>query len=139
MKHGIYRRRIQSVSKDNTIQVLLEDDPHCYHVTLEIENRLVRDASSKSIRTPWNLCPAAGRSLTALIGMEVSANLDHLQKQVDRSQQCTHMLDAALLGMSHAARDITSRQYDIRIESFPSKLEQHARLRRYDKQCAKQL
>ena len=108
----------------------MEDDPHCYHIALEIENSRVRDVSCDSIRTPWSLCGEADRSLSALVGMEVSPDMNTLLQQVDRSLQCTHMLDAAVLGISHAARGITWRQYDISVESWPDQREQNVSLLR---------
>lgn len=130
MRAGIYRRRIQSSSESGLTRVLLEDDPHCYRLDIQIDNEKVREIDCKSIRTPWSLCRDAEASLQELVGMQGSSAMQCMLKQVDRSRHCTHMLDAAVLGISHAVRGVQRRQYDIAVTCWSTRTAQNVNLSR---------
>lgn len=65
------------------------------------------------IRVPWSLCPQSAKALDRLIGKPLSLNPLAVLRHTGSSQQCTHMFDLAGLAITHAARGIPQRQYDV--------------------------
>lgn len=115
---GIYRRRIQIATGPGVAWALLEDDPHCYRVTIEHDGECVIAARCDVIRKPWDLCGQASDNLARLTGMRLSGDALAARGFTDAAQQCTHMFDAASLAIAHAARGIERRRYDISVECF---------------------
>lgn len=118
MRPGIYRRRIQICTEPGRAYALLEDDPHCYQVTVSHDGHHVESVVGDAIRTPWETCAAARHNLTRLVGMPLDHNALRARDFTDPGQQCTHMFDAAALAIAHAARGIESRRYDINVECW---------------------
>jgi hypothetical protein len=68
------------------------------------------------IRAPWSECLRARHQLDRLVGLPLQSTAVQMRELVDARQQCTHMLDAAVLAIAHAVRDIPRRRYDISVE-----------------------
>ena len=68
-----------------------------------------------ALRTPWTLCRGAVNVLDRLVGMPLSADPQAVYRHADGRAQCTHLFDLAGLAISHAARGIAERQYDVEV------------------------
>jgi hypothetical protein len=115
---GIYRRRLQITSEPGRAIALLEDDPHCYRVAVNHDGEHVTGVRADTIRIPWSACQQASHQLDQLVGLPLARTAADVRTLIDASQQCTHMLDTAVLAIAHAARGIQQRRYDISVECF---------------------
>lgn len=125
---GIYRRRIQISAEAGRAIALLEDDPHCYRVTVDHDGECVTGVRADTIRVPWTACRQASHQLDRLVGLPLERTATGARNLTDPSQQCTHMLDTAVLAIAHAARGITQRRYDINVECFDTDVPQRVQL-----------
>jgi len=113
---GAYRRRIRLVALGaDVVWGGLEDDFHHFEVTLHHDQRHVTKATMQAIRWPWTTCPDAGRALDGLAGMVLSERCTAVAGAVDPHLACTHQFDLAGLCVSHAARRLEHRQYDVEV------------------------
>jgi len=95
-----FRRRIAVASAPGVIAAGLEDDVHRFTVRLAHRDGIVTEVQTTTPRTPWSTCPAAGPALAReLVGCALS---DVAQR--DPRQQCTHLMDLAVLGAAWASR-----------------------------------
>jgi hypothetical protein len=115
---GIYRRRLQITTEPGRAIALLEDDPHCYRVTIDHDGEHITAAHADTIRIPWTACRQASHQLDRLVGLPLDGSAPGVRQLTDSSQQCTHMLDTAVLAIAHAARGIAQRRYDVSVECF---------------------
>jgi len=115
---GIYRRRLQISTEPGRAIALLEDDPHCYRVTVDHDGEHITAVRADTIRIPWSACQQASHQLDQLIGLPLERTATGARALTNPSQQCTHMLDTAVLAIAHAARGIQQRRYDISVECF---------------------
>ena len=112
-----FRRRIRLVRVDETtIWGGLEDDFHHFEVTLDHDTTHVTGVSMQAFRWPWSTCPDAGANLRLLVGMELSDRCTAVAAVADPHFQCTHQFDLAGLCVSHAARGVHRRQYDVELD-----------------------
>jgi hypothetical protein len=113
---GAYRRRIRTVTLEpGTVWGGLEDDFHHFEVTIRHDGAVVTDLEMEAKRWPWATCPEAGEPLRSLIGMELSERCTAVAEVMDPRLCCTHQFDLAGLCVSHAARGVERRQYDIEL------------------------
>lgn len=112
---GFYRRRQLTINEPGLARGEMEDDPHRYTVRFEHDGRRVTRADGIPIRTPWTLCPEAVGALGALVGATLDPDLLAPGRLTNPRLQCTHMFDIACLALSHAARGIARRQYDVSV------------------------
>lgn len=116
-----YRRRIRLLRvDDHTVWGGLEDDFHHFEVTLTHDGHTVTAVELDSRRWPWTTCPDAGANLVRLVGMDLSDRCTAVAAYTDPKWQCTHQFDLAGLCVSHAARGIERRQYDVALEPTPA-------------------
>ncbi len=115
-KGGPYRRRIR-LAKVGAGEVWggLEDDFHHFEVRIQHDGRHVTGVSMEPFRWPWTTCPDAGPTLEPLVGMVLSERCTAVAGAADPRQACTHQFDLAGLCVSHAARGLDGRQYDIEL------------------------
>jgi hypothetical protein len=125
---GIYRRRLQITTEPGRAFALLEDDPHCYRVTVDHDGERITAVHADTIRIPWSACRKASHQLDQLIGLPLERTATGARELTDPSQQCTHMLDTAVLAIAHAARGIQQRRYDISVECFDTDVPQRVEL-----------
>jgi hypothetical protein len=113
---GAYRRRIRTVTLEpGVVWGGLEDDFHHFEVTVRHDGGRVTDLTMEALRWPWATCPDAGGPLRKLIGMELSERCTAVAEVADPRHCCTHQFDLAGLCVSHAARGLERRQYDIEL------------------------
>lgn len=125
---GIYRRRLQITTEPGRAIALLEDDPHCYRVTVDHDGESITAVHADTIRIPWTACRQASHQLDRLIGLPLERTATDMRELTDPSQQCTHMLDTAVLAIAHVARGIAQRRYDISVECFDMDVPQRVEL-----------
>jgi hypothetical protein len=113
---GSYRRRIRTVTLGpGVVWGGLEDDFHHFEVTIRHDGATVTDLDMEAWRWPWTTCPDAAGPLRSLIGMELSERCTAVAEVMDPRMCCTHQFDLAGLCVSHAARELDVRQYDIEL------------------------
>jgi hypothetical protein len=94
----------------------MEDDFHCFGVTLRHDGQRVIEVAGDGIRYPWTTCPSAVDPLRALAGAPLSTRLSSLGEHAAARQNCTHLFDLSGLAVAHAARgDEGTRTYDVTI------------------------
>ncbi|MEY2431728.1 MAG: hypothetical protein QOC92_1453 [Acidimicrobiaceae bacterium] len=105
-----------SESDASTIRGDMEDDFHCFGVTLRHDGRRVIDVIGDGVRYPWTTCPSAVEPLRDLAGAPLSTRLSALGDHAPARQNCTHLFDLAGLAVAHAARGRGgTRTYDVAI------------------------
>lgn len=120
-----YRRRFLVTGGDGWARSDLEDDFHHMHVTLRHADGVVTAVEPVMERWPWTTCPLAGEELKRAF---TGARLESFPKLGDKSQNCTHLFDLALLAAAHA-HDAEPLRYDVLV-SDPARGRQRAELRR---------
>jgi Protein of unknown function (DUF2889) len=116
---GPYRRRIRTVTVDEgVVEGGLEDDFHHFEVTLRHDGERVTGIEARSRRWPWSTCPAAAAQLQPIEGMSLSPRCTAIAAVADPRMNCTHQFDLAGLCVSHAARALERRQYDVELPSL---------------------
>jgi hypothetical protein len=125
---GTYRRRLQVTTGPGIAVAMLEDDPHCYRVSIEHDGQCVTAIRADTIRVPWTTCRRAALQLDQLVGLPLQHSAPGVRELTDPSQQCTHMLDTAVLAIAHAARGIARRRYDVSVEAFDTETPQQVQV-----------
>ena len=117
---GAFRRRLRMIAPDDkTVVVGLEDDMHHYEAALTHDGQRITEASAAGPRMPWEPCSGALDQLQALVGCPLTTAASEVFAWTDIRQQCTHLYDAAVLGVLHAARGrVGTRQYDATVPDW---------------------
>lgn len=89
----------------------LEDDYHCMRVTLHHDGESVTSIEPEMIRAPWTTCPGAVEKLKSAFA---GTPLADFAKCEEKTQNCTHLFDLALLGAAHA-QDVTPTSYEVMV------------------------
>jgi len=111
-----YRRRIRVTAVDtNVVLSELEDDFHCFVVTLGHDGARVESVHCASVRWPWSTCPAAAARLQELVGMPLSRRFTAAGSTTDPKHACMHQFDATCYAITHAARGSGQRVYDVEV------------------------
>jgi hypothetical protein len=110
---SVYRRRIEIEPGAGIVSAELEDHHHHFRVEIEHDGTTIVDARGTGIRAPWDTCDAGSRAVAAMTGLSIATACDPRSWGADRSAQCTHTADVALLAVRHA-HDAALR-YDVRI------------------------
>ncbi|MBS3912329.1 MAG: DUF2889 domain-containing protein [Hydrogenophaga sp.] len=115
----LFRRRILIATDPMEIGIryraALEDDFHHFRVELVVRDGLIASLHAQAPRHPYSLCPSAADQLQQLVGTVPATSAHAVMRQVDASQQCTHMLELSGLTAAAAARALQERRYDIEI------------------------
>ena len=96
----------------------MEDNLHRFALTLHASDGRISAADATALRFPYNTCVEAEALLNKIVGTDLSQapQLDRLE----RSYQCTHLLDMSGLAARHALRgENASLRYDATIELDP--------------------
>ncbi len=117
---GAFRRRLRLVAPDSgTVVVGLEDDMHHYEAALTHDGERITGVAAAGPRMPWAPCSGALDQLQALVGCPLTTTATEVFAWTEVRQQCTHLYDAAVLGVVHAARGQTgTRQYDATVPDW---------------------
>jgi hypothetical protein len=100
----------------STVRGDMEDDFHCFGVTLRHDRERVVEVVGDATRHPWTTCPSAVEPLRALAGAPLSTRLSSLGDYAPARQNCTHLFDLSGLAVAHAARGTGGeRTYDVAI------------------------
>lgn len=104
-----FRRRFRVTTGDGWSRSEVEDDYHCMSVTLRHAQGVVHAVEPVLLRAPWTTCPGAVEQLGQTFE---GVQLDGFFARGDKTQNCTHLHDLALLAAAHA-RDSDTLVYDI--------------------------
>lgn len=104
-----FRRRFRVTTGDGWVRSEVEDDYHCMSVTLRHAQGVVRAVEPVLQRAPWTTCPGAVEQLRQTFD---GLQLDGFVARGDKTQNCTHLHDLALLAAVHA-QDREILVYDI--------------------------
>ncbi|WP_299694490.1 DUF2889 domain-containing protein [Hydrocarboniphaga sp.] len=94
-------------------RAVVEDDYHHFRVVVHYDAGQVISTSTEALRSPYDLCSAAGQRLHELVGMPLSGKMAAAFRVTDARHQCTHQFDIAALAVAAAARGIRQRRYDM--------------------------
>lgn len=109
-----YRRRISLRPTPGVIYAEMEDYIHHFAVELHHVDGVVTAATAVGVRHPWDACPGGARGVAAMVGTPL-ADADHRHGwSEDRSTQCVHVVDLALVAARHAHDDAPT-EFDVRI------------------------
>ncbi|MDZ4294521.1 MAG: DUF2889 domain-containing protein, partial [Hydrogenophaga sp.] len=104
----LFRRRIliatDPLRTGTRYRAALEDDFHHFRVELVVRDGLIASLHAEAPRHPYSLCPSAADQLQQLVGTAPETSAHAVMRQVDASQQCTHMLELSGLAAAAAAR-----------------------------------
>ncbi len=117
---GAFRRRLRMIAPDDrTVVVGIEDDMHHYEAALIHDGTRITGTEATGPRMPWEPCAGALDQLQVLVGCPLTVAASEVFAWTDVRQQCTHLYDAAVLGVLHAARgEIGTRQYDATVPDW---------------------
>jgi hypothetical protein len=111
---GAYRRAVRLTVEPGVASAAMEDDVHHFRVWVRHEAGVIRAVEAEAPRAPWATCPGAMAQLKALEGRSLEA-VRRLPGS-ERSQQCLHLLDLALLAASRAEDAPFTRLYRVEAE-----------------------
>ena len=111
--------------------VELEDNFHHFRLSLDHDGTKVTAVAAETVRHPWSLCPLAIRQLDQFVGRPLVSDQGEIAQGIDAAEQCTHLMDLAVLAISAAARGVDYRRYDMTAARLPGR-RMSARLRRND-------
>ena len=97
-----YRRLIRIVPHQRHIDVDMEDDAHCFGVTIFHDGTTIDRVETREPRHPWTICPMAGAFLRERMQRLSLAKAPYVE---DQRQHCTHVYDLFVLGVRHVADD----------------------------------
>jgi len=106
-----YRRRVRVVPGDGHIDVDMEDDAHCFGVSLTHDGTRIVAVETRAPRYPWSTCPAAGGFLAERMTGVALVDAAKVENQRDH---CTHMYDLFVVAARHA-HDTFGFTYDIEV------------------------
>lgn len=120
-----FRRRFIVTPGSGWVRSELEDDLHCMSVTLRHEGGIVTSVEPAQDRRPWTTCSGA---MAVLEQTFTNVALDAFATRGNKSANCTHLHDLAVLAAAHA-KDSERLVYDILV-SDPIDGKRRAELRR---------
>lgn len=123
----VARRRIRMTGRKNEVRVEMEDLAHGMVCVIEHDGERVTGLRPEFRRFPMTTCVGAGKPLEALVGIPIGSDFSTFFAGGRARQNCTHMFDLAWLGVVHAARGETVRDYVMEVpddsaEGRPAKL-----------------
>jgi hypothetical protein len=106
-----YRRRVRILAQPDRIDVDMEDDAHCFGVSLSHDGVTITAVETRSPRFPWTTCPGAGVFLGERMTGVALADAARTDNQRDH---CTHVYDLFVIAARHAL-DTVPLTYDVRV------------------------
>jgi hypothetical protein len=104
-----FRRRFRITPGAGQVCSAVEDDYHCMYVVLHHDGVQVTEIDAVIERAPWTTCPGAQQQLAETF---TGWSLNRFNDRGEKSSNCTHLYDLALLAARHAL-DPQPLQYDI--------------------------
>jgi hypothetical protein len=104
-----FRRRFRVTPARDRVTSEVEDDYHCMSVTLRHDGVTITAVEPLMQRVPWTTCPGAVAQLVATF---TGVRLDSCATRGEKTANCTHLHDLALLAAAHA-HDVAPLVYDI--------------------------
>ncbi|MDB5968647.1 MAG: hypothetical protein JWQ90_1097 [Hydrocarboniphaga sp.] len=104
-----FRRRFRVTPGPGWVRSEVEDDYHCMGVTLHHDGKFVTAIDPELLRAPWTTCPGAPAQLKQTF---TGVALDAFAARGDKTANCTHLYDIALLAAAHAL-DAQPLVYDV--------------------------
>jgi DUF2889 family protein len=111
---GIFRRRIRIEASDGRVDGALEDNHHGFVLTLHHAAGVVCAIDATAMRIPYNTCPAATLALRQFVGQKIQRD-SGAARRIDRSTQCTHLFNLAMLCLSHVKPAPRALQFDVAV------------------------
>jgi Protein of unknown function (DUF2889) len=99
----VYRRVIRLRPEPARIDAEMIDYLHHFRVTVSHRDGVIIAAAASGVRVPWTTCPLGAAGVGRLVGHSLATAADPASWASDRSAQCVHALDLALLAVAHAA------------------------------------
>lgn len=106
-----FRRRIEIVPKTGKVTVALEDDYHRMTVIITHDDLVATAIEADMIRVPWTTCPGAQAELALTFQQQP---LEAFAAIGEKTRNCTHLHDMALLGAAHVADEVKT-EFDMRV------------------------
>lgn len=112
---GIYRRRILLRRSEQTLYGAIEDTHHGFSVSVITDGQQVVQITPGFYRIPFTTCDGAGQPLQNLVGAALTATPLALLQRAGAQQNCTHLLDLAVLTICHSQTAENEVQYDVAV------------------------
>ena len=94
-----FRRRFRVTPGAGAGRTEFEDDFHCMAVTLRHADGVVTKVEAEQDRAPWTTCPGAVAQVERTFA---GVALDAFAGRGEKTANCTHLYDLALLAAAHA-------------------------------------
>ncbi len=120
-----FRRRFRITPVPRRVSCALEDDFHCMTVVVHHDGVTATAVEPQMHRVPWTTCPGAVEQLRSTF---TGVALAGFAERGDKTANCTHLFDLALLAAAHA-HDRGTLVYDILV-SDPQDGQRRVELRR---------
>jgi hypothetical protein len=120
-----FRRRFRITPVPGRVHSEVEDDYHCMGLTVHHDGRTATAIEPVMLRAPWTTCPGAVEQLKQTF---TGVALGEFVQRGEKTANCTHLYDLALLAAAHAFDD-EPLVYDILV-SDPVDGKRRAELRR---------
>lgn len=104
-----FRRRFRVTPEPGRVRCEVEDDFHCMRVALHHDGKRVSAVDPDLMRAPWTTCPGAPAQLKQTF---TGVALAEFAARGDKTANCTHLYDIALLAAAHAG-DMQALVYDL--------------------------
>ena len=101
-----YHRRVVITPAQNASSAWVEDDYHHMGVVLRHDGHTITGVDPFMIRVPWTTCPGAVQQLQATF---TGVALSDAVRRGEKSINCTHLHDMALLAAAHADDTLPTR------------------------------
>lgn len=118
---GATRRRVRLVNGEGVTTGHLVDIFHAMDCRIEHDGERVTAAHGVMRRIPNTACPGAPAMLRELVGMPIATPAFGFYAGGRARRNCTHLLDLAVLTISHATRAAKERVYEA---SVPDELDE---------------
>lgn len=109
---GATRRRVRLVNGEGVTTGHLVDIFHAMDCRIEHDGEHVTAAHGEMRRIPNTACPGAPAMLRELVGMPIATPVFSFYAGGRARRNCTHLLDLAVLTISHATRAERERVYE---------------------------
>ncbi len=120
-----FRRRFRITPAVGHVSCALEDDFHCMTVVVHHDGEIATAVEPLMHRAPWTTCPGAVEQLRSTF---TGVSLAGFAERGEKTANCTHLFDLALLAAAHAF-DTETLVYDILV-SDPRDGQRRVELRR---------
>jgi hypothetical protein len=106
-----FHRHVLVTPGEGWVSAWVEDDYHHMGVTLRHDGQTIVGVEAEMVRAPWSTCPGAVQQLGATF---TGVRLDEVAARGEKSANCTHLHDMAMIAAAHA-RDRAPIRYEITV------------------------